>query len=82
MGTAYFQVPTYMPGYEFRLSEYAGEMSRLTDMEMHVLPQRAVFDLAARNGCRPLEVQPDQYAGPGMVSNTFLFRKDGGPPPA
>jgi hypothetical protein len=45
-------------------------------MEMHVLPQKIVFDLAAKAGCVPLEVQPDHCVGMARwISNTFIFGK-------
>jgi len=76
-GVAYFQVPTLHPGYRFVLAEYlSSTVGNETQMEMHVLPQRYVFEIAARNGCEPVEVLPDDWtASLPYVSNTFLLRK-------
>jgi SAM-dependent methyltransferase len=73
-GVAYLQVPTYCEGYEFRLPDYLA--SQAGEMEMHVLPQRHIFDIAAEEGCRTVEVCTDNYAGgPGLISNTLLIQK-------
>jgi len=76
-GVAYFQVPTLRPGYRFVLREYlSSTVGNETGMEMHVLPQRYVFEIAARNGCQPVEVLPDDWtASLPYASNTFLLRK-------
>jgi trans-aconitate methyltransferase len=77
-GIAYFQVPTYAVGYQFSALEYlrASSPSAASDLEMHVLPQVAIFDLLREQECRVLEVQPDSYVGSAQwVSNTFLVRK-------
>jgi SAM-dependent methyltransferase len=74
-GVAFFQVPTYWAGYSFNLEEYLTSAPP-TDMEMHLLPQRSIFALAAECGCSVLEVEPDNYTGiANGVSNTFLILK-------
>jgi SAM-dependent methyltransferase len=74
-GVAYFQVPTFWRGYSFELAKYL-DQSPSEEMEMHVLPQRYVFDIARRNNCDPIEVQPDHMVGsPDAISTTFLLRK-------
>jgi SAM-dependent methyltransferase len=73
-GVAYFQVPTYLPGYRFRLDEYLGGATG-QNMEMHVLPQRTIFEVMRAEGCIPLEVLEDTATGPPYSSNTFLVRK-------
>ena len=46
------------------------------NMEVHLLPQRYIFDIITANGCDVLEVQPDHMLGsPEWISNTFLCRK-------
>jgi SAM-dependent methyltransferase len=76
-GIAYFQVPTLFPGYRFVLAEYlSSTVGTENGMEMHVLPQRHVFEIAARNRCEPIEVLPDDWtASWPYVSHTFLLRK-------
>lgn len=75
-GVAYFQVPTYKAGYRFELSAYL-EGDNTTSMEMHYLPQPALFALLAQHGCVLLELREDDAAGlsPNAVSNTVLVRK-------
>jgi SAM-dependent methyltransferase len=75
-GIAYFQVPTFQPNYRFSTVEYLAPNSEWgTRMEMHVLPQRNVFDIANKHNCRPIEVSPDNMVGMDSVSTTFLLRK-------
>lgn len=75
-GCAFFQVPTYGLGYSWDFERYVRDRLPHADIEMHVLPQSAVFRAAARAGCLPVEVQPDGCIGDrGWISNTFLFVK-------
>ena len=76
-GLAFFQVPTYAKGYRFGVDAYLEGLAERTGIEMHVLPQQAIFDAAARNGCQALEVQPDWLVGfrDTWISNTFLMKK-------
>ncbi len=71
-GCAFFQVPTYAPGYAYPAEPGAEAM------EMHFVPQGAVLAAAHRAGLRVAEVQPDWCTGrPGeWISNTFLLVKD------
>ena len=74
-GVAVFQLPTYRRGYGFDPARYlAGEGEML---EIHVLPQPAVFALAHEAGCIPLEVREDMLVWPPAecTSNTFVFHK-------
>jgi hypothetical protein len=75
-GFAFFQVPTYGLGYSFRLKDY---LERLTEggLEMHYVPQRAIFELAFTCGMRPLEVSPDGAVGNTnrYISTSFLMTK-------
>jgi SAM-dependent methyltransferase len=73
-GVACIQLPTYRPGYHFRLDEYLARPAS-PEMEMHVLPQREVFEVLRREGCTPLEVLEDTWTGPPFRSNTFVVRK-------
>lgn len=76
-GLAFFQVPTYMSGYEFDVERYIESPTSGKDMEMHLLPQSEVFRIAQVTNCLPLEVQPDWLTGMwgAWISNTFLLKK-------
>lgn len=76
-GIAYFQVPTYQRGYYFSCAGYLGKVGGKKGMEMHVLPQAEVFNIAAQTGARVLEVFEDSWTGivNGGRSNTFIIRK-------
>jgi hypothetical protein len=52
-------------------------MADITEMEIHFVPQRVVFDIARRHGLDVIEVQPDDWLGNSIhwISTTFLFRK-------
>jgi SAM-dependent methyltransferase len=78
-GVAVFQVPTYCRGYHFDTSEYLAALNGGGRIEMHVLPQAAVFHIAFETGCRPLEVREDSATGLGSawLSNTFVLTKPG-----
>jgi SAM-dependent methyltransferase len=75
-GVAIFQVPTYATGYSFRVSDYLSKDQYL-DMEMHCIPQSAVFSLIANAGCHLLEVDEDNAIGRfgSWISNTFVIRR-------
>jgi SAM-dependent methyltransferase len=76
-GLAVFQVPTYATGYRFRVAPYLAGLGKAGDIEMHVLPQPVVFQIARECGCEPLEVLEDLSAGPSSSwnSTTFVVRK-------
>lgn len=77
-GVAFFQIPTYFLGYRFALADYlATDGAAHERMEMHALPQHAVFEIARRQGARPVEVIEDGYTGclDGHLSSTFLIQK-------
>lgn len=77
-GLAYIQLPTYKAGYRFRIDEYL-QQKNVTDMEMHYLPQTALFGLLSRQGCRILEIREDDAIGISAItiSNTLLVQKQG-----
>jgi 2-polyprenyl-3-methyl-5-hydroxy-6-metoxy-1,4-benzoquinol methylase len=77
-GTAFFQVPTYALGYTFNLSAYLDQLKK-AEMEMHFVPQRAIFESALRHGMRPLEASPDGLTANfgRWISTTFLLSKSG-----
>jgi 2-polyprenyl-3-methyl-5-hydroxy-6-metoxy-1,4-benzoquinol methylase len=76
-GVAFFQVPTYRLGYRFSLEEYLSGEARKGRMEMHVLPQKEVFEIVNREQGRLVEVLEDDCAGLryGERSNTFVVQK-------
>lgn len=74
-GIAFFQVPTFDPGYSFAVREYLDAVEH-PKIEMYVLPQRHVFQIAAERDCEIVEVQPDNWTGNlSAISTTFLLRK-------
>lgn len=78
-GIAYFQLPTYWVDYSFDAAEYLACAEVHGTMEMHVLPQYAVFSLAAKHGCEVLEVREDSSTGlPSSISNCFFLQKTPG----
>ena len=79
-GLAVFQVPTYAAGYRFRIADYLAGLDAEARIEMHVLPQPVVFQLARQAGCEMLEVLADASAGPVAQWNSsiFVLRKNPG----
>lgn len=77
-GVAIFQVPTHARGYRFTVAADLAARQGLT-MEMHALPQRAVFSLAAEAGLELLEVRDDPVVGDPTVyaSHIFVLRRPG-----
>jgi 2-polyprenyl-3-methyl-5-hydroxy-6-metoxy-1,4-benzoquinol methylase len=74
-GIAFFQLPTYCLNYEFIASDYLLAPST-REIEMHVLPQRYVCDIARQQKCVVLEIQPDGFVGlPYWISTSFLLQK-------
>jgi SAM-dependent methyltransferase len=78
-GVAIFQVPTYRVGYRFAVEDYLRwRLGEEMEMEMHVVPQGAVLELAWRHGCRLLEMREDTAVvsdSPDWLSNLFAFAK-------
>lgn len=75
-GLAVFQVPTYKTKYVFRLEEYLSKIDTFKALEMHVLPQKVVFDLLHRHGFVPIEVMRDHLVSQAdYISNTFVAQK-------
>lgn len=73
-GIAYFHVPTYSPNYRFDIDEYLAEKENRITMEMHALPQKEVFRIAARHGMQPIEVL-NQTNPQREMADYFLMRK-------
>jgi SAM-dependent methyltransferase len=79
-GVAIFQVPTYRNGYAFATEAYLAARPE-ADMEMHVLPQRAVFALCREAGLEVLEARDDSHmvANPALITSTlFAFCRPAG----
>lgn len=74
-GIAIFQVPTYRIGYSFSIAEWLAA-EHVLDMQMHCLPQQAIFAIISKENCLPLEVREDNSAGDRFLSNTFIIRKE------
>ncbi len=72
-GIAIFQVPTYRLGYHFDTAKWLEEDHDL-DMQMHCLPQRAIFEIILEEGCALLEIREDNLTGAReiFISNTFI----------
>ena len=79
-GVAFIQVPTYQLGYSFSLQAYLSTAATQQNLEMHVLPQREVFEIVRQAGANVLEVLEDNWTGFGYnsISNTFLIQKRAG----
>jgi 2-polyprenyl-3-methyl-5-hydroxy-6-metoxy-1,4-benzoquinol methylase len=73
-GVAFFQLPTYKEGYRFFSKKYLRHVSSKDEMEMHVLPQRVVFEIVREGNGKILEVVEDFNTSWGL-SNTFLIQK-------
>ena len=74
-GIAYFQIPTYQVNYEFSASAYLESPVPLGDVEVHCVPQAALFALIERTGCRILEIREDSALGADTISNRLLLKK-------
>jgi SAM-dependent methyltransferase len=74
-GIAYFQIPTYGLDYVFSSGAYLMSSTPLGEVEVHCLPQSALFEIVARTGCDILEIREDGALGANMVSNRLLLRK-------
>lgn len=72
-GVAIFQVPTYKEDYVFEYDQYIKNSDE--KMEMHVLPQKKIFEIAYKQKCVPMEVYQDSMTGNNDFSTTFVFRK-------
>lgn len=74
-GIVIFQVPTYRRNYGFDYESYMKAAHDPQAMEMHVLTQRRIFELAYAHGCIPLEVYPDYSTGQADSSTWFVLKK-------
>jgi len=77
-GVGYFQVPTYRKNAKFSAREYLTGASIEGRLEMHVLPQNVLWEIAEEADCRILDVREDTWTGKGLgISNSILLRKTG-----
>jgi SAM-dependent methyltransferase len=75
-GIAYFQVPTYLVDYRFRINEYLQNTSPIGGIEMHLIPQSWLFEILEQSGCRLLECREDYWTGIyEMISNSIFAKK-------
>jgi hypothetical protein len=76
-GILMFQVPVQIAGYSFFIDDFLAKMSNIHDMEIHMLPQNAIFEIGRRNNCYPIEVHNDNWIGEHnkYISQTFVFKK-------
>jgi len=78
-GVAYFQVPTYRMGYRFSIRDYLCSDAKKQGLEMHVFPQKKIFEIVEDEGARTVEVLEDMWTGSRQgdkeISNTFLVQK-------
>jgi SAM-dependent methyltransferase len=75
-GLAYFQVPTYRKDAVFNAETYIQSAAISGDMEVHVVPQAVVWQLADEANCQVLDVREDGWTGvPDGVSNSILLMK-------
>lgn len=72
-GVCIFQVPTYKMDYKFKYDEYIKDSKG--KMEMHLLPQKKIFEIAYEQKCIPVEVYQDAWTNNDDFSTTFVFRK-------
>ncbi|WP_297838676.1 class I SAM-dependent methyltransferase [uncultured Roseibium sp.] len=76
-GIAFFQILTYRKNYQFNAEGYLKEIKQGGGMEMHCVPQSALFELFHAHNCRVVEVTEDYWSGPtpGDLSNRFVLKK-------
>jgi 2-polyprenyl-3-methyl-5-hydroxy-6-metoxy-1,4-benzoquinol methylase len=72
-GVSIVQMPTHMRGQRFSTADYLANAQ--PDMEMNALPQKVIFEIIERSGCRPLEVREDGAAGEEGLSHSFLVQR-------
>lgn len=71
-GVAVIQMPTYLAEH-FSVQDYLANPTG--QMEMHALPQRAIFEIIEQAGCRPVEVLEDASIGAIGLSHRFTILK-------
>jgi len=75
-GVVFFQLPTYKRGYHFSVDAYIAHVDDNRIMEMHIIPQKAVFDIVKDCKCIVREVRENNLLGDlESISNTFLIER-------
>lgn len=75
-GIGILQIPTYAKNYSFVADNYIETMNDNIKMEMHVLPQKVIFEQLRKNDCEIVEVVRDHLVTTmDFVSSTFTFVK-------
>ncbi|MES2497201.1 MAG: class I SAM-dependent methyltransferase [Pseudomonadota bacterium] len=72
-GVAIVQMPTFMRGQSFAAAHYLA--NEQPSMEMNALPQKAVFEIIEKMGCRPLEIRENSAAGDMGLSHVFVAQR-------
>lgn len=75
-GLAVFQCPTYAPDYRFDIDEYLASAVPESGLEMHFLPQPALFKLVRDTGCSVAEVVEDDIGNLQWISNALVVTKN------
>lgn len=75
-GMAMFQVPTYRQGYAFNYEDYISDAGKR--MEMHVLSEKRIFEIADEHHCVPVEVY--EYRATGLDDKSMMFMMSGSKP--
>lgn len=79
-GVAVFQLPVYIEGYNFSVSDYVSGMDKLDNQELHALPQKAIFSAIADANCDVLSCYRDNsLARITQISNRFVVQKRSNP---
>lgn len=74
-GLAVFQCPTYAPNYRFDIDEYLASQAPESGLEMHFMPQSALFKIVREAGCSVAEVVEDDTGNPQWISNAVVVTK-------
>jgi SAM-dependent methyltransferase len=76
-GAAIFQLLSYGAGYGFAVTDTDRPIAADPLEQKHVLPQSAVFAIAASHDCTPVEVFEDLSVAPSVLwrSTMFALRK-------
>jgi SAM-dependent methyltransferase len=73
-GLAFFQVPVYCEGYSFAVEPYLSQ-DRALGMEMHLIPEKNLFELMKKHDLDVLEVYEDMHTGLSFCSKTIFAQK-------
>ena len=75
-GIVMFQVPVQKRGYKFIVDDHLNQMNQNKTMEMHIIPQPIVLEIARRCNCFLLEVHNNGWTGSDeFISQSFVFKK-------